>query len=100
MTHGSTRRPSKLAALLLLIGSLTIAAALPAAAATVTTQYPDYAPGDTVVITGSGWEPGETVVLQLHEDPILCPDRTFIAVADENGDILNDQFIVDDHAIG
>ena len=54
--------------------------AAPANAATVTTQYPDYAPGETVVITGSGWEPGETVVLTLHEDPILCPDQIFLAV--------------------
>src|SRR5437867_11778352 len=49
--------------------------ALEASAATVATQYPDYAPGETVVITGSGWAPGETVVIGLHEDPILCPDR-------------------------
>src|SRR5262245_11964206 len=41
---------------------LTLGGAAHASAATVATEYPDYAPGDRVVISGSGWEPGETVV--------------------------------------
>ena len=43
-------------------------------AATVTTDKPDYAPGEIVIITGSGWEPGETVTLFLHEEPIVDPN--------------------------
>src|SRR5947209_6868705 len=38
-------------------------------AATVTTDKADYAPGSTVYITGSGFQPGETVQCQvLHAD--------------------------------
>src|SRR5262249_39232260 len=87
---------------LAILGCLLVPLAARAGAATVATQYPDYAPGDTVVITGSGWEPGETVVLVLHEDPTLCPDRQFIAVggADANGDIFDNEFVVDQHDIG
>jgi hypothetical protein len=60
-----------------------------ASAATVTTDQLDYSPGTTVVITGSGWEPGETIVLVLHEEPQLDPDLLLTAVADDNGDFTN-----------
>jgi hypothetical protein len=35
--------------------------------ATVKTDKDDYAPGETVVITGSGWEPNEPVMWKLEE---------------------------------
>src|SRR5213595_1494405 len=38
-------------------------------AATVKTDRADYAPGQVVTITGSGWQVGEVVSLVLHEDP-------------------------------
>ena len=34
---------------------------------TVTTDKLDYYPGDYVIITGSGWQPGEIVKLHLYE---------------------------------
>jgi len=37
--------------------------------ATVKTDALDYAPGTPVHITGTGWEPGETVTLTLQESP-------------------------------
>ena len=79
----------------LVIGCLLGPVAGRATAATVATQHLDYAPGQTVVITGSGWEPGEAVVIELHEDPMLDPDRLLTAVADANGDIFNHDFLVD-----
>ncbi len=62
--------------------------------ATVKTDKDDYAPGETVIISGSGWEPGETVTLLLHEDvnPPFHEDRTLRAVADAAGNIVNDKF--------
>src|SRR2546426_3954116 len=68
---------------LAVLGFLLGPVAMQASAATVATQYPDYAPGQTVVITGSGWEPGEAVVIELHEDPMLDPDRLLTAVRSE-----------------
>ena len=38
--------------------------------ATVMTDLPDYAPGQYVVITGSGWLPGETVRFHFDETPV------------------------------
>ena len=39
--------------------------------ATVKTDTTDYAPGAIVTITGSGWQPGETVTLTLRESPLI-----------------------------
>ena len=55
-----------------------------------------------MVITGGGWQPGETVTLLLQEDvsPLFHDDLELTAVADENGDILNTEFSPLQHDIG
>src|SRR5437867_9767689 len=87
---------------LLALGSVVAVAAFSAraSAATVATDQPDYHPGQTVTITGSGWEPGETVDMVLHEDPPLDPDLELTSVADANGDFTNTDFTVDVFDIG
>ena len=65
MPHPTNRRvPSWTAAPL-----LAILLTAPASAQTVITDYPDYYPGETVVITGAGWWPGEVVSLRLDQHP-------------------------------
>src|SRR2546422_2558574 len=93
-------KPRSSACLIALIVGFLAALALPASAATVATDKADYHPGENVVITGSGWEPGETVVLILHEEPQLDPDLQLTAYADENGDFTNTDFSVDIFDIG
>ena len=68
--------------------------------ATIKTDRNDYSPGMTVVMTGSGWEPGETVSLLLHEVATGHADRTLSAVADDAGRIVNTEFTVDAQHIG
>jgi hypothetical protein len=68
-----------------------------AQSATVMTDKPDYAPGEIVTITGSGWQPGETVTLSLVESPLIDTHPDLTAVADANGDIVNNQFSPDSH---
>src|SRR5438046_683137 len=92
--------PRSSARLVALIVGFLAPRALRASAATVATDKADYAPGENVVITGSGWEPGETVVLILHEDPELDPDLRLTAFADSNGDFTNTDFTVDVFDIG
>src|SRR5438552_2465503 len=92
--------PRSFARLVGLVGGFLAALALPASAAPVATDKPDYAPGQTVTITGSGWEPGETVNLVLYEDPALDPPLQLTAVADANGDFMNADFIVDVFDLG
>jgi hypothetical protein len=86
----------------IIVTTLLVAAAVSgsAHAASVATEWPDYAPGDTVVIFGSGWLPGETVTLTISEDGGHCGDHVLSAVADENGDLYNDDFVIQDGHIG
>jgi L-asparaginase II len=88
---------------LLMIAALAIVGTLSARAqATVTTDKLDYIPGEYVIVTGSGWEPGETVDLDFHETPKVCTNDHHVrtTVADENGNIYYDQFLINDHHLG
>src|SRR5437867_87533 len=69
-------------------------------AATVKTNQADYAPGQVVTITGSGWQFGEVVSLVLHEDPAIDTHPTLTATADASGHIFNNQFAPDAHDVG
>jgi hypothetical protein len=65
---------------------------LASSSATVSTEQADYAPGERVTITGSGWQPGETVALLIREEPETHPDVTASAVADAQGRFVNTDF--------
>ncbi|HYT31224.1 MAG TPA: hypothetical protein VEO37_01415 [Thermoanaerobaculia bacterium] len=52
-------------------------------------------PAPLLAISGSGWQPGETVSLVLHDLSQPGLDQTFSATADAAGDIFNDQFSPD-----
>ena len=68
--------------------------------ATLKTDKDDYAPGETVTITGSGWQPGERVTLSLREIPDLDHHDPLTAVADASGNIANTEFSPDEHDKG
>ena len=70
-----------------------------AQSATVMTDQADYAPGTIVTITGSGWQPGETVTLSFVESPLLDTHPDLTAIADANGNIFNNQFSPDSHDV-
>src|SRR6185369_12838435 len=63
--------------------------------ATVKTDADDYAPGTPVIITGSGWVPGETVTLSLLEYPNLDTHTLAPVTADANGNIYSAEFAPD-----
>ncbi len=60
--------------------------------ATVKTDREDYWPGEAVSVTGSGWQPGETVTLTISEDADTHYDFIYRAVADAAGNITNAEF--------
>lgn len=67
----------------------------------LTTDKPDYAPGDVVTITGTGFQPLEPVTLVLQEEGAdSCPDRTFTSYADGEGDFTNTEFSPEERDIG
>ncbi|HEX5651522.1 MAG TPA: hypothetical protein VFX58_00520, partial [Chitinophagaceae bacterium] len=85
---------------LMMIAALVVTSAI-FGQATVMTDKSDYQPGDTLVITGSGWLPGEIVRLNITETPTLCPNgHNLYDTADANGDIYNKQFVFNDYHFG
>jgi len=60
--------------------------------AALTTDKLDYAPFETVTISGTGWQPGEDVTLQVSEDSDSHYDWDLTATADQNGNIINQEF--------
>src|SRR6266851_2501619 len=57
---------------LLVLGAIALAQSV--GAATLTTDKPDYVPGQYVIFTGTGWQPGETVSIDISEtsvDPVF-----------------------------
>src|SRR5688572_14475077 len=61
--------------------------------ATVQTDKRDYIPGETVLITGNGWQPDESVTLYVVSD-CGCTDLTFSVIADAGGNISNSDFLI------
>jgi hypothetical protein len=72
--------------------SLKSISVLDSSDATITTDQLDYAPGTPVVITGTGWQPGETVTMAFHEEPTPHDESALTAVADSNGNFTNTDF--------
>ncbi len=68
--------------------------------ATVMTDKDDYAPGETVTITGSGWQPGEWVALSLLEAPEFDTHPLIAVQAQPDGTIRSTEFSPDAHDIG
>src|SRR5919108_4120421 len=65
--------------------------------AIIRTDRGDYPPGTTVVMTGTGFAVGETVLLELHEDPEVHEIRSFTVVADANGEFVFTGFAPEEH---
>jgi hypothetical protein len=66
--------------------------------ATVYTDMWDYYPGDIVMIMGEGWEPGETVKLEIIHNTITTGHHIFYTEANDAGEIYHYEFlIIDDH---
>src|SRR5215813_13479863 len=73
---------------------------LTSSSASVTTDKIDYVPGERVIISGTGWLPGETVSMYLHREPQTSPDLTFSSTADSSGNFTNNSYIVGPNDIG
>ncbi|HWR37499.1 MAG TPA: kelch repeat-containing protein, partial [Clostridia bacterium] len=65
--------------------------------ATLKTDKDDYAPGQTVTVTGTGWQPGEQVTLTLTEVPAIDSHPPITVTADAWGNISDSSFTPDEH---
>ncbi|PKN54971.1 MAG: hypothetical protein CVU56_23835 [Deltaproteobacteria bacterium HGW-Deltaproteobacteria-14] len=80
----------------------TVSASSVAAAALpwVVTDLADYHPGETVTVTGGGWEPGEFVTLVFDEDPLQHVPYVRTLVADADGALFDDTYVIEDSDLG
>src|SRR6266403_1176659 len=82
-----------------LIASSQLHLAQVTAGSTVTTDKNDYAPGETVAISGSGWIPGQPVALHIDESDSDLPWDSS-ATPDAAGNISNSDFVIQTNDIG
>ncbi|HJR58968.1 MAG TPA: kelch repeat-containing protein [Vicinamibacterales bacterium] len=59
--------------------------------ATLQSDHEDYAPGQPVHLSGSGWSPGESVSILIQQSD-GDPETTLTAIADSHGDWTNEEF--------
>jgi YDG domain/MBG domain (YGX type) len=78
-----------------LTGSTTPVPGSTLPAPTIQSDKEDYAPGDLVTLTGSGWQPGESVNIVVNDDAGQTWNRNVNVVADASGNIT-DQFNLPD----
>ncbi|MEO6350589.1 MAG: hypothetical protein ABIP53_08050, partial [Candidatus Limnocylindrales bacterium] len=93
-----SRRPIALV-LIALVALLATAQALfaqvPTDPPTIASDKADYAPGELVTLTGTSWQPGESVTVDVNDDVGQSWRRTVTVVADVNG-AFTDQFNLPD----
>jgi hypothetical protein len=65
------------------------------AAPTIQSDKDDYAPGELVTLTGSGWQPGESVHINVNDDVGQTWSRNVDVTADASGNI-SDSFNLPD----
>jgi PKD domain/K319L-like, PKD domain len=80
-----------IAAVTLLVGIGTGWASDPVAIPSISSDKADYAPGETVVLTGEGWQPGESVTIRVEDEEGMSWSREVSVAADEEGQ-LRDEF--------
>src|SRR5687767_2502263 len=87
-------------AALLAVGSTAMAlttdtSGTTAPAPTIQSDKDDYAPGELVTLTGSGWQAGESVHIVVNDDGGQTWSRNVDVIADGSGNIT-DQFNLPD----
>lgn len=82
--------------LLLVIGNTLAWAAMANTSrhATLSSDKPDYHPGETVILTGTGWAPNEVVTVLMTVDPATHEPVTLSLTADVSGNFKNSDYVV------
>src|SRR5262245_32994534 len=87
LTRLLRRRKIPILTLLIVFGLLSVFASVAFAAPTITSDQADYPPGSTVTVTGTGWQPGESVHIFVNDNVgnSWSLDSNPDPVADSNG---------------
>jgi hypothetical protein len=66
----------------------------------ITTDKDDYAPGDTVHFTGTGWQAGDVLDIVLVDDPANDETHTWSVNVSEDGTFHDSTYVVDTGDLG
>src|SRR6266542_6096976 len=82
--------------------ALSSSSVLNSSPATVTTDKLDYPPGTPVIVSGTGWQPNESVTVTLHEDPHITTENphTFTVQADASGNFNFQEYAPEEADLG
>lgn len=69
-------------------------------AATIGSDKDDYSPGEIVILTGSGWLAGETIEIEMVEEPLTHENVILTSVADADGNFTNNDYLVQPDDLG
>jgi YDG domain/MBG domain (YGX type) len=81
--------------ILAILGAILPTAAFASEAPSIGSDKGDYAPGELVTLTGSGWQPSESVHIEVNDDLGRTWSRNVDVSADESGNI-RDEFNLPD----
>src|SRR5215217_548687 len=62
----------------------------------ISTDKDDYAPGDVVHFTGSGWQPGHVLDIVLTDDPLTHEPHTWMVTVGDDGTFHDHTYVVDE----
>jgi hypothetical protein len=93
--HLAPRLATAAATVVLLFAALAVPVAFAGSSPTIISDLPDYGPGATVTLTGTGWDPGESVHLLVNDDVGQTWSHTADVTADDQGS-LGDTFQLPD----
>jgi len=65
-----------------------------ASAPTITSDKPDYHPGERVTLTGTGWAPHEVVTIIMTVEPLTHGPVTLMSMSDRYGRFANSDYVV------
>ena len=68
--------------------------------ATLTSDQPNYSPGQTVTLYGSGFQPGENVTIVISVNPVTHGPYTTTSVADADGNFVNGTYVDQETDLG
>jgi HYR domain len=83
-----------------LLACMTAVAQDASKSGSISTDKLDYQPGETVTIVGQNWAPGETILLQLHEEGTGVADLNLTSTAAGDGTFINQDFAPEQRQLG
>ena len=79
---------------------VALATASTPSGAEFTTDKDDYMPGDTLRLSGTGWQPGDSLDIHLDEEPQNHAPLDWMVGVDENGRFQDSSYIVQESDLG